>query len=107
MNLESFLQTDAAVNPGNSGGALVNAKGELIGINTAIQSPTGSYSGYSFAVPVNVARKVVSDLKEYGKVQRAMIGIKMQELTPALAKEYKLKGAIGYLCGGSDSGWSC
>ena len=77
MNLESFLQTDAAVNPGNSGGALVNAKGELIGINTAIQSPTGSYSGYSFAVPVNVARKVVSDLKEYGKVQRAMIGIKM------------------------------
>ena len=95
MNLESFLQTDAAVNPGNSGGALVNAKGELIGINTAIQSPTGSYSGYSFAVPVNVARKVVSDLKEYGKVQRAMIGIKMQELTPALAKEYKLKEQSG------------
>ena len=85
----------AAVNPGNSGGALVNAKGELIGINTAIQSPTGSYSGYSFAVPVNVARKVVSDLKEYGKVQRAMIGIKMQELTPALAKEYKLKEQSG------------
>ena len=58
MNLESFLQTDAAVNPGNSGGALVNARGELIGINTAIQSPTGAYSGYSFAVPVNIARKV-------------------------------------------------
>lgn len=95
MNLESFLQTDAAVNSGNSGGALVNAKGELIGINTAIQSPTGSYSGYSFAVPVNVARKVVCDLKEYGKVQRAMIGIKMQELTPALAKEYKLKEQSG------------
>lgn len=87
MNLESFLQTDAAVNPGNSGGALVNAKGELIGINTAIQSPTGSYSGYSFAVPVNIARKIVSDLKEYGKVQRAVIGIQMRELTPALAKE--------------------
>lgn len=87
MNLESFLQTDAAVNPGNSGGALVNAKGELIGINTAIQSPTGSYSGYSFAVPVNVARKVVSDLKEFGCVQRAVIGISMQELTPELAKQ--------------------
>jgi len=95
MNLESFLQTDAAVNPGNSGGALVNAKGELIGINTAIQSPTGSYSGYSFAVPVNIARKVVGDLKEYGKVQRAVIGIQMRELTPALAEELKLKEKSG------------
>lgn len=95
MNLESFLQTDAAVNPGNSGGALVNARGELIGINTAIQSPTGSYSGYSFAVPVNVARKVVGDLKEYGKVQRAVIGIQMRELTPALAKEMGLKEQAG------------
>lgn len=95
MNLESFLQTDAAVNPGNSGGALVNAQGELIGINTAIQSPTGSYSGYSFAVPVNIARKVVSDLKEYGKVQRAVIGIQMRELTPALAKELDLKEQSG------------
>lgn len=87
MNLESFLQTDAAVNPGNSGGALVNAEGKLIGINTAIQSPTGSYSGYSFAVPVNVARKVVSDLKEFGKVQRAVLGIWQRELTPEVAKE--------------------
>lgn len=87
MNLESFLQTDAAVNPGNSGGALVNAKGELIGINTAIQSPTGSYSGYSFAIPVNIAKKVVGDLREYGKVQRAVLGIRMGELTPALAQE--------------------
>lgn len=95
MKLESFLQTDAAVNPGNSGGALVNARGELIGINTAIQSPTGSYSGYSFAVPVNVARKVVGDLKEYGKVQRAVIGIQMRELTPALAKEMGLKEQAG------------
>lgn len=95
MNLESFLQTDAAVNPGNSGGALVNAKGELIGINTAIQSPTGSYSGYSFAVPVNVARKVVGDLKEYGKVQRAVIGIQMRELTPALAQQIGLKEQAG------------
>lgn len=95
MNLESFLQTDAAVNPGNSGGALVNARGELIGINTAISSPTGSYSGYSFAVPVNVARKVVSDLKEFGKVQRAVIGIGMRELTPELAKEWGVEATSG------------
>lgn len=99
MNLESFLQTDAAVNPGNSGGALVNARGELIGINTAIQSPTGSYSGYSFAVPVNIARKVVGDLKEYGKVQRAVIGIRMGELTPASAKELKVKAQSGIYVG--------
>lgn len=99
MNLESFLQTDAAVNPGNSGGALVNARGELIGINTAIQSPTGSYSGYSFAVPVNIARKVVGDLKEYGKVQRAVIGIRMGELTPASAKELKVKAQAGIYVG--------
>lgn len=95
MSLESFLQTDAAVNPGNSGGALVNAKGELIGINTAIQSPTGSYSGYSFAVPVNVARKVVSDLKEFGKVQRAVLGIRMGELNPEAAQKMKLKETSG------------
>lgn len=95
MSLESFLQTDAAVNPGNSGGALVNARGELIGINTAIQSPTGSYSGYSFAVPVNIARKVVSDLKEFGKVQRAMLGISMIELNPEAANQMKLKETSG------------
>lgn len=95
MNLESFLQTDAAVNPGNSGGALVNVKGELIGINTAIQSPTGSYSGYSFAVPVNVAKKVVSDLKQFGRVQRVMLGIRMQELTPERAKQLHLQETAG------------
>ncbi len=99
MSLESFLQTDAAVNPGNSGGALVNAKGELIGINTAIQSPTGSYSGYSFAVPVNVARKVVSDLKEFGKVQKAVLGIRMGELTPAEAEKMGLKESSGIYVG--------
>lgn len=99
MNLESFLQTDAAVNPGNSGGALVNTKGELIGINTAIQSPTGSYSGYSFAVPVNVARKVVSDLKEFGKVQRAVLGIRMGELTPESAKQLGVKESAGIYVG--------
>jgi Do/DeqQ family serine protease len=73
--LESFIQTDAAVNPGNSGGALVNTKGELVGINTLIKSPTGSYAGYSFAVPETIVRKVVADLKEYGVVQRALMGV--------------------------------
>jgi Do/DeqQ family serine protease len=73
--LESFIQTDAAVNPGNSGGALVNTKGELVGINTLIKSPTGSYTGYSFAVPETMVRKVVADLKEFGVVQRALMGV--------------------------------
>lgn len=95
MSLESFLQTDAAINPGNSGGALVNAQGELIGINTLIQSPTGAYSGYAFAVPVNIARKVVNDLKEYGSVQRAVLGISMVGLTPALAEELGSKESTG------------
>lgn len=104
MNLESFLQTDAAVNPGNSGGALVNARGELIGINTAIQSPTGSYSGYSFAVPVNIARKVVGDIKEFGKVQRAVLGIRMGELTPESGKQMGLKESSGIYVGESVRG---
>lgn len=73
--IESFIQTDAAVNPGNSGGALVNAAGDLIGINSAIASPTGSYAGYSFAIPSNIVKKVVGDLKEFGNVQRAYLGI--------------------------------
>ncbi|MDR1673076.1 MAG: trypsin-like peptidase domain-containing protein [Bacteroidales bacterium] len=75
MAIESFIQTDAAVNPGNSGGALVNTRGELVGINTAIASQTGTYSGNSFAVPVFIVQKVVTDLREYGAVQRAMLGI--------------------------------
>ena len=75
--IESFIQTDAAVNPGNSGGALVNLRGELIGINTAIATPTGSYAGYSFAVPVSLVEKVVEDLVEYGIVQRAVLGIQI------------------------------
>lgn len=73
--IESFIQTDAAVNPGNSGGALVNTRGELIGINTAIATPTGTFAGYSFAVPVNIVRKVISDLMDYGVVQRAYLGV--------------------------------
>lgn len=84
--IESFIQTDAAVNPGNSGGALVNAAGELIGINTAIASNTGSYTGYSFAVPSSIVQKVVGDLKEYGTVRRGKLGISMVELTDELAK---------------------
>ncbi|MFZ1686774.1 MAG: Do family serine endopeptidase [Flavobacteriales bacterium] len=85
--IESFIQTDAAVNPGNSGGALVNTAGELIGINTAIASQTGSYAGYSFAVPVNIAKKVTSDLLEFGSVQRAYIGVSIMDMDQTLAKE--------------------
>ncbi len=84
--IESFIQTDAAVNPGNSGGALVNAKGDLIGINTAIASTTGSYAGYSFAVPSNIVAKVVEDLLEFGMVQRAYLGIKIRELDAKFAE---------------------
>jgi Do/DeqQ family serine protease len=88
--IESFIQTDAAINPGNSGGALVNKKGELIGINTAILSRTGSYTGYAFAVPVDIARKVFSDLVKYGIVQRAVFGGRVVEYDYANAKKYDL-----------------
>lgn len=87
QGIQSFIQTDAAVNPGNSGGALVNTRGELIGINTMISSPTGSYTGYSFAVPSNLARKIVEDLMEFGNVQRGVLGIEGRELNTAAAKE--------------------
>ena len=93
--IESYLQTDAAVNPGNSGGALVNTKGELIGINSAIQSNTGSYTGYSFAIPVNLTRKVVADLLEFGEVQRAFIGVRLQDLDGKLAKEKSINEIKG------------
>ena len=97
--IESFIQTDAAVNPGNSGGALVNTKGELVGINTMIYSRTGSFSGYSFAVPISIAGKVASDLKQYGVVQRAVLGVIMTGVgdimdvlsMPNLSKEDKEK----------------
>ena len=88
--IESFIQTDAAVNPGNSGGALTNVDGDLIGINTAIMSPTGSYAGYSFAVPSNIVKKVVEDLKEYGKVQRALIGVSIMDVNAATAERFDL-----------------
>jgi serine protease Do len=89
--IESFIQTDAAVNPGNSGGALVNLQGELVGINTAIASQTGSYTGYSFAIPVTIARKAVSDIIEFGEVQRVVIGITGGSLTPELVDQENLK----------------
>ena len=89
LQIESFIQTDAAVNPGNSGGALVNKTGELVGINTAIVSQTGSYSGYSFAVPANIVKKVVGDLIDFGSVKRAVLGIQMIDLSEALAKNLK------------------
>ena len=90
FKIESFIQTDSAVNPGNSGGALVNIRGELVGINTAIYSETGSYSGYSFAVPVNIVKKIVADFKDYGSVQRAVLGISMQNNSEIFMNEMKL-----------------
>ncbi len=93
--IESFIQTDAAVNPGNSGGALVNSRGELIGINTAIASNTGSYSGYSFAIPVNLMRKVVGDLIEFGVVQRGFIGAKISSITQELVNAENLPNTKG------------
>ena len=98
--IESFIQTDAAVNPGNSGGALVNVRGELVGINTAITSQTGSYVGYSFAVPSNIAKKVIEDLMEFGDVQTAYLGINFDELTSDTAKDLDLNVTEGVLITG-------
>jgi len=89
--IESFLQTDAALNMGNSGGALVNTKGELVGITTAIISPSGAYAGNSFAVPVNLVKKVVDDLIQYGEVQRAIMGVNIQDVTSDLVEKEGLK----------------
>ena len=95
FKIESFIQTDAAVNPGNSGGALVNKKGELVGINTAIVSQTGAYSGYSFAVPSNMVKKVVGDLIDFGSVKRAMLGISGNTVTDEIANKNKLASPEG------------
>ncbi len=95
--VESFLQTDAAVNPGNSGGALVNTRGQLIGINAAIASNTGSYSGYSFAIPSNIARKVVNDLMQFGRVQRAYLGADVAEVDAETARKYGFSDVKGVL----------
>jgi len=90
--IESYIQTDAAVNSGNSGGALVNLRGELVGINTAIYSQTGAYAGCSFAIPTSIIQKVVADLKQYGTVQRALLGIRFIELSPEFIAEKNIKG---------------
>ena len=95
FKIESFIQTDAAVNPGNSGGALVNKKGELVGINTAIVSQTGSYTGYSFAVPVNIVKRVAEDLIDFGSVKRAVLGISMGTVDKKFADEMKLSAVAG------------
>ena len=93
--IESYIQTDAAVNPGSSGGALVNSKGELVGINSAIASQTGSYVGYSFAIPVNMVRKIVADLAEFGSAQRAYMGIEMIDLNSQTAKKLNVDDVDG------------
>jgi Do/DeqQ family serine protease len=95
IQIESFIQTDAVVNPGNSGGALVNKAGELVGINTMIYSQTGSYAGYSFAVPSNIVRKIVEDLIDFGSVKRARLGITMRQVTEDDQKELKLSSLDG------------
>ena len=93
--IESFIQTDAAINPGNSGGALVNSRGELIGINTAILSRTGSYTGYGFAVPIDIVVKTVNDIIQYGEVQKAFMGAEVAEITTETAKQYELQDYNG------------
>ncbi|MEN8200980.1 MAG: Do family serine endopeptidase [Bacteroidota bacterium] len=100
FSIESFIQTDAAVNPGNSGGALINTRGELVGINTAIASRTGAFTGYSFAVPVSIVEKIVKDLIEYGAVQRAILGVMIQDVTAELAQEMNLENVDGVYVNG-------
>ncbi len=102
--VESFIQTDAAVNPGNSGGALINTKGELIGINTAIASQTGNYAGYSFAVPSRLAAKVMKDIIDYGIVQRGFLGVKIQEINQQLIDEKGLENSKGIYIAGVEKG---
>jgi len=107
--IESFIQTDAALNPGNSGGALVNTKGLLVGITSAIITPSGAFAGYSFAIPVNIVRKVVEDLKQYGEVQRAFIGVtKIEDVTSDLIEKESLKldEVKGVYLGGINEGSS-
>ncbi|KPK86733.1 MAG: deoxyribonuclease HsdR [Bacteroides sp. SM23_62_1] len=100
LAIEAFIQTDAAVNPGNSGGALVNTRGELVGINAAIASRTGAFSGYSFAIPVSIVHKVVDDIIEYGTVQRAILGVTITDVTAENAKEYNISRIEGVLVTG-------
>jgi len=106
QTLTSFIQTDAAMNPGNSGGALVNTSGELIGVNAAIASNTGSYTGYSFAIPVNIAKKVINDIIQYGETQRASAGISVREIDSKFQEENKLKNNNGVYVQGVVKGGS-
>ncbi|HMO38994.1 MAG TPA: trypsin-like peptidase domain-containing protein [Saprospiraceae bacterium] len=93
--IESFIQTDAVVNPGNSGGALVNTQGELVGINTAIISESGGYEGYSFAIPVNLVKKVMADMRQYGEVKRAVLGVNISDVNARIAADLSLPGIEG------------
>lgn len=93
--IESFIQTDAVVNPGNSGGALVNIQGELIGVNSAIMSESGGYEGYSFAIPSNLVKKVIEDLKTYGEVQRAVLGVTILNVNDEVARDFELPSVEG------------
>ena len=104
LQVESFIQTDAAVNPGNSGGALVNLRGELIGINSAIATVTGSYSGYSFAIPVNLVKKIMDDLLEFGMVQRGLLGVEIRDVTAKLAQDRQLDVVRGIFVSRVNSG---
>lgn len=105
LSIESFIQTDAAVNPGNSGGALIDLEGNLIGINTAIATNTGSYAGYSFAVPVSLVRKVMADLQEFGEVRRALMGVSIQDIDSELAEKIDVEKIEGvYISGISTTG---
>lgn len=99
LQVESFIQTDAAVNPGNSGGALVNLNGELVGINTAIATTTGAYSGYSFAIPVNLVKKIMDDLLEFGQVQRGLLGVQIEDLTAEKADLLDISLVQGVIVG--------
>lgn len=99
LKIESFIQTDAAVNPGNSGGALVNKEGQLVGVNTAIISQTGSYAGYSFAIPSNIVRKIADDLINFGSVKRAVLGVSVAEIDAKKAEELKLSAPVGVYIG--------
>lgn len=104
LQVESFIQTDAAVNPGNSGGALVNLHGELIGINSAIATATGTYSGYSFAIPINLVKKIMDDLLEFGEVQRGLLGVQIGDVNPGLADQLNLSVTQGVLISSINNG---
>ncbi len=104
--IESFIQTDAVVNPGNSGGALVNLRGELVGINSAIMSESGGYEGYSFAIPANLVKKIIRDLKEYGEVKRALLGIRILDVNEEVAFDMNLPEVAGILVRRVDQGSS-